>query len=311
MKRAISNIGAMVFLLAAVIGPVAAQETVSPAPGEFSAIMFEDQWPCAGDADYNDALIRVNTVVTHNGPDVSKIEMTVFPQAIGSGSLASGLALNLPVSFGASAGATLYPTDEPLSAVVVEPWLNESTLVFTLFDDLKEAYGVTDDYINTDPAGPFRTFEPMRLEINFPDTVEIDPLSIPFDLFFYRTGNRSHQVHRPGYSGTDQMDVSLFNTCDDASADGPNFVNNAGIPWVLFIEESPTAYAWPSEHVNIETAFPNIVDFVESGGASSTDWYNYPELTLVVRESQLPEPTSLAILTLSGLAILRRRGRRL
>ncbi|MDP6453465.1 MAG: LruC domain-containing protein [SAR202 cluster bacterium] len=309
-EAALAAIG-VVLSLAIVAGPVSAQETVtySPAEGEFGVIMFEDQWPCAGDLDYNDVVLRVNTAVTHDGPNVSQIALTVFPQALGSNSVSSGLALHLPASFGTSAEATVFPQGDPSSGVVVDAWLNESTLVYTVYDDVRDAFGGVDGFINTDLSGPFFTAEPVTLEITFPAPVSIDPLPTPFDVFLYRTHDRSHQVHRPEYEGTDQMDESLFNTCDDVSTAERHFITSSGLPSILFIDESLDDAAWPVEGESIMDAFPLLADAVESGEDDPTEWWFEESTLIVVHGSDIPEPTSLALLTLGGLTLLRRRKR--
>jgi len=305
-------IAAGAVVLAAMTTSVSAQSTTySPGQDQFATILFEDQWPAAGDSDYNDAVIRVNTVMVDNSSsDVTQIVLTVFPQALGSGGVSSGLALHLPVPAGTDAEAKLFPSDDPLSSIIVDPWQNESELVYSIYDDVRDAFGGVGGFINTDPAGPFLIADPISLEITFTDPVPIDPLAAPFDLFFHHTANRAHQVHMPQYPGTDQMDGALFNTLDDASTAEQHFITDEGMPWLLFIPEPPTDLAWPTEQTPIDSAFPLILDFAQSGGASSADWYESPVPGLVVNESQLPEPATLILLAAGLPALLKPRRRR-
>ncbi len=103
------------------------------------------------------------------------------------------------------------------------------------------------------------------------------------------------------------MDASLFGSCDNGSTVDRHFVSNSGLPWMLFIPESSDA-AWPTETTAIDSAFPSIINFAASGGESSTDWYENYDPSLVVLESQLPEPATL-ILMAAGLPVLLKRKR--
>jgi len=301
----------VVLSLAIVAGPVSAQENVTHYPGqdEFGVIMYEDQFPCNGDRDYNDAIVRTNFVVTDHGSGVTMIELTIFPQAVGAGTVRSGLALHLPETFGTPTDAVRFPTGDPSLGVSLAPWPDESDPVYTIWDDVRDAFGSVGGFINTDPAGPFLLPEPVTLKISFLDPVAINPLPMPFDLFFYRSDDRSYQVHLPEYAGTDQMDMSLFNTEDDASTVDRHFVSTSGLPWMLLIEDSPDDAIWPTEGASIDVAFPSIIAFAASGGTSSTDWYENCDPNFVIMESQLPEPATLSLLALGGFALVQRRKR--
>ena len=87
------------------------------------------------------------------------------------------------------------------------------------------------------PGASTELSQQVIVEISFASPVTLNLAQEPFDLFFFRTFDRGHQVHRPQYAGTNTMNMSLFNTGVDSSNGARNFVDNYGLPFVIAVPE--------------------------------------------------------------------------
>jgi LruC domain-containing protein len=235
--------------------------------------MFEDNWPVRGDLDFNDAVLAYNsTLYLGSNGGVTGLRLTIVPRAIGAKER-SGLAIRLPTSITALRSATRSVAGgAPSSISAVAD--GERDVVVNISTDLREFWGGADGFINTAANG----FNPgngqqVVVELLFAAPVAINLAQDPFDLFFYRTGDFSHQVHRPQYSGTAAMNTALFNSGNDGSTATRHFVDTAGLPYVLSV---PSLVSWPYEQMRIEVQFPGIVGFASSGGTEGADYYLRP-----------------------------------
>jgi LruC domain-containing protein len=289
---------ALTVLGVAIAGPrFAAAETIHyPPSGDFATLLVEDSWPSAGDGDLNDVVLGFRaSIVTNDGVSMGSIELTVYPQALGSGSVNSGLALRLPdVPGGILHSAEVSVDGGPPFAA--RSWAGEPELVFAVEENLREGLcGGANGFINTVVGEPEIACLPATLTIDFPEPPPLDPTRAPFDLFLFRSGDPSHQWGDPTFCGTPgTMDTSLFGTEDDGSVlpDGPCFITSLdvdpipGLPFVIQIDE-PADY--PREMAHIDDAFPKLASFVASGGTEDQDWYRHPNSGYIYRSpSEVP-----------------------
>jgi LruC domain-containing protein len=248
--------------------PNAASVVYAPAQGEHGMLLFEDTWPSNGDLDFNDATVSYNFVVLLDASShVTSVHLTL--NALSAGSLRqNGVALRLPVPAGSASSITRSFEQGVVDPVA--PVAGESDLVIDLVEDVRSAFGSPPGFVNTDPSAASQPGVPLVVRIYFSSPQDLDLLDAPWDLFLYRDGDRTHQVHRPRYAGTDTMNASLFGTGDDASTGNRHFVNGDGLPFVLDV---PAVIAWPKETVRIDLAYPDIVGFASSGGTTHQDWW--------------------------------------
>jgi LruC domain-containing protein len=108
----------------------------------------------------------------------------------------------------------------------------------------------------------------VLLELSTP--VTLDSSAAPFDIFLYRSDDPSHEIHRPMYGGTANMNTSLFGTLSDGSTSSRHFVTSNGIPFALDV---PPSTRYPLEAHGISLLYPDILGFGSSGGAQNTNYY--------------------------------------
>ena len=92
--------------------------------------------------------------------------------------------------------------------VTLDPEPDESSLVLVLAEEVRRDLrdGAT-GFVNTAPGVPEIDCPSATLTIDFPEPTALDLSEIPFDLYFFRSDDPSHQVHGPTYPGTDTMDT--------------------------------------------------------------------------------------------------------
>lgn len=240
----------------------------APAQGDHGMLLFEDQWPAQGDFDFNDVAVSYNYVfrMDKHGK-VTSFRVTFNPLAVG-GKLHNGLGLRLPIPATEIRRATRTVAGQ---ITQLTPSAIDADATFVVSEDLRELFSaVSNEIINADPTLPRQVGEPIDLEIELTDSRYLDLPSAPYDVFIFRTDDPTLEVHLPDYRGTARFDTSRFNTQDDQSFGGRNFVDTRLIPFALHF---PTVVAYPLEGTPIDQLYPNIVLFGQSGGSLHQDFY--------------------------------------
>lgn len=239
-----------------------------PAEGQYGQLMFEDNWPAQGDLDFNDSVFAYNYKLFRNSDGlVTKFVLTIEPLALGA-DIRSGLALRLPVSSTAIDTATRVVRGGSQMSLQASP--NESEVVVVIANDVREFFGNLAGPINVQPGAPLTDAPQIEVTMDFNAPFALGLGNEPFDLFYFRTLNDTHQIHRPGYAGTNTMDQALFGTADDGSSPGRWFVDGNGLPFVLAI---PQLAPWTTEFTPLTSLYPNLSTFAVSGGAQAADFY--------------------------------------
>ncbi len=236
-----------------------------PAEGQFGTLMFEDEWPLAGDQDFNDLVLDWNYRVESDANGVRVLTATFDVVALG-GQYALGLGLGLPVARAGLQSATLSinggPT-QPLSASAAD-----AQVVFTIAD-LRSALGLAQGPLNVINGGATAPSRRLTIVATFGSGVSLATNEAPFDVFATRN-TPGHEIHLPDYAGTAAMNSSLFNTGDDASGGTRNFVDSQGLPFALALHARAN-YSMEEDH--IAALFPDIIAFATSGGTTNTNFY--------------------------------------
>ena len=248
--------------------PALAGVAFAPAEGVFGRLAFEDQWPeGSADLDFNDAFLAWSFEY-RLAPDgrVASVRAVLHVLALGA-KFDNGLALHLPVPVGAVASVT-----QTLDGVVTDlpPSNLDAELTVVVSPDLRALFGGRPGQIDAVPTEPVYTSSPMILDVVLSTPVALPIAEAPHDLFIFRAQDPRHEIHRPEYPGTAQMDGALFGTGIDGSDQTRKFVDNSGLPYALVF---PTDVAYPAEAVDISLLYPDIVAFAASGGVSNADFY--------------------------------------
>lgn len=241
--------------------------TYFPAEGASALLAFEDQWPEHTDLDFNDVVVRVNYRVALDGAgDAVSLTAYLSPVALG-GAWSNGLALQLPIGAnGVSARRQIAGGSWEALGLEADA---DATVIIS--PNLRELFQGAAGPINSEPGQPRVDGQPITLEVTFANPVTLPLSEAPFDLFVFRAGDFSHQIHLPRYRGTAAMNTALFGTGEDGTTPSRAFVHRTGIPAAL---ELMSTTRYPLEGVQISALFPDIVSFASSGGAQSQDFYS-------------------------------------
>ena len=239
-----------------------------PSETEYGELMFEDNWPERGDLDFNDQVLAYNYQLFYEaGGKVSRIVLTLDPLALGA-EYKNGLSLRLPTSATALSSVTRTVAGVGQQSLSVDA--RETSMVIRISDDAREFFGHTAGFLNTVDGGTLVDGAQVVVDIRFQTPVGLNLALEPFDLYFQRTQDETHQIHRPMYGGTAIMDQTLFGTGFDGSTPSRFYVDNTGLPFVLSL---PNLVAWPSEYTQIHQLYPDISVFAASGGTLATDFF--------------------------------------
>ena len=248
--------------------PSAAAAVYAPAQGTHRMLLFEDEWPSSGDADFNDAAVGYNYVFRLDAAGaVLSVRATFNALALG-GVFDNGLGLHLPVP--AAAVATVTRAVGSGGPSSLSPYAGDAELVVAVSDDLRELFDGQEGQINSVGQRPGQQGHTLVVEITFAAPQPLAFAEAPFDVFLFRSADPSHEIHRTGFAGTSLMRSSLFGTADDGSSPARRFVDKAGLPFVL---DLPNPGPWPQEGVDVSALWPDITAFATSGGASAKDFY--------------------------------------
>ncbi len=235
---------------------------------------FEDNYPQAGDYDFNDIVLNVNLPAAGN--DVKELKYIVDLRAVGAvKQLGAGLRIRgidksnvEEVSFGA--GATQRTNS--LNSGIFENAsyeTNGNELVIPLFGDAHYVYGYTGSQrpmLNTGNAStPLTDIYTLEVNIKLKNEISIPSVTDGLDFFIAYQGGAQKRT---------EIHLNQFNS---ATANGQladkevleviKAVNNT---WALCV---PEKFAYPTETTVITNAYSKFADWAHDQSIN-TDWYN-------------------------------------
>ncbi len=244
-------------------------ESFAPAEDTYGLMLIEDQWPAEPDLDSNDQVLAYNYALRHASDGrVVSLRLNLSVLAIG-GIFTNGVVLHLPVDKALVQSVMLSTQGGP--QVSLTPSAPDAELTVVLQRNLRDFFGGQGGQINSRadlarmPAGE------MHLDVVFTTPVDLLASDAPYDLFLRRTGDASHEIHLPKFSGSALMNAGLFGTQFDGSVPGRRFVDEQGIPAILLL---PEATMYPGEGKPISALFPGIALFASSGGVQGQGFYS-------------------------------------
>ena len=226
-------------------------------------LAYEDQWPIKGDYDMNDVVINFSGNVVKKsayGKEYITRTVTTFTAVNNGASYTNGFGLQLDhierSSFDPTEGVSVS-RDGHIYLTDFEEGTEKPTLI--LFSNNAAVLGKT-----------------MTVDLRFKDRVITDETLIlpPYNPFIF-VNTREHEVHLPGYLPTSKADDSLRGTGNDLREDSHGnkmyYISKDNMPFSLFILGQ--YFEYPDETQNIMNKYPNFVNWRDSQGQMSSDWY--------------------------------------
>lgn len=245
-----------------------------------TVVACEDQYPQAGDTDYNDAVIAYDfQVVTNSAGAVKDIVGTFHLLARGAGydhalgvhipGLPADAAGTLQVERFLSGDAPVRETDpERAIATLVADDARRVTLLPSTTAALPPLPGRV--YTNTKSETPERPPASVRMHLTFDRAVPAAALGVvPYDLYLdVVRGAERWDIHFPGQPGFSDRPAHL-----PVERGTGSFLDPNGFPFLI---ELPTEWRFPLELVAIDAAYPSFTLWRTSRGASARTWYLSP-----------------------------------
>lgn len=238
---------------------------------------FEDNYPNAGDYDFNDIVLNVTLPAAGN--DVKELKYAIDLRAIGAvKQLGAGLRIKgvnksnvEEVSFGKGASQRSGSLDNSVIFENAAFETNDSELVIPLFGDAHYVYGYSGGnrpMLNTgNPSTPITDIYTLEVTIKLKDEVSIPSATKDLDFFiaYQNSGKKRTEIHMNQFNSA-TMNGQLAN---DDLLEIIKVVNNT---WALCI---PDKFAYPTETTVITNAYSGFAGWAHNQ-ESNTDWYTIP-----------------------------------
>ncbi len=226
-----------------------------------ASLAFEDQWPSKGDYDMNDVVIDYRyKVITNAANKVVKVEGKFKPRAAG-GVYKNGFGVEFP--------ALKSNIKNMTGATLEDGQTNGVAIIFT------NSRAKLNNWFNTVSSEPFQNADTIDIsfELNTPIALTTFTLG-SYNPFIYvdEVGKgRGFEIHLAGKTPTSLANKSIFGTGSDNTNQTTVFYKTKNnLPFAINIPES---FKYPKEKVQIINAYNFFVNWAQSGGNSSTDWY--------------------------------------
>ncbi|MBL8020357.1 MAG: LruC domain-containing protein [Leptospirales bacterium] len=224
-----------------------------------SIIAYEDLYPSAGDADFNDYVIKVTNEEDLNASGkIVRIRGSYTHVARGAG-YTHKLRITLPgVTGSLSYNNKLYKADGTLESDTTTTPASATAI------QILDTSSGTISQSNTSSSQTFAPGKRADIEItlNTPAT-RAQVGAAPYDLYAF-VNNTSKEIHFPRkYTKADGSD---------------QYMDSNGFPWALQV---PGTWEWPLESKNIENAYAGFRPWYLSHGETNKDWYLTSNSSLV------------------------------
>lgn len=237
---------------------------------------FEDNYPNAGDYDFNDIVLNVTLPAA--GDDVEELKYSIDLRAIGAvKQLGAGLRIKgikksnvKEVIFGKGASERA----NSLSSGIFENAAyetNDSELVIPLFGDAHSVYGYDGSkrpMLNTGNASiPLTDIYTLEVTIKLDDDIDVPSATKNLDFFiaYKGMGNKRTEIHLNQFSSATANGQLANNDLLEII----KVVNNT---WALCV---PDKFAYPTETSVITDAYSGFAGWAQDQNTSS-DWYTNP-----------------------------------
>jgi len=247
-----------------------------PAVGVYGTMAFEDDWPNAGDYDFNDLILDYNLKQYINASNlVVEMDFSFILRAAGS-TKQNGFGIELPIpssDIASVTGMSITGNYITLDANGTEAGHSAKSVIIP-YDNIRGKMIYSDETLmNT--RGGYQPLEYDSITVKVVFNTPMDPAVLnsgPFNPFLIVDGDRTREVHFKNQPPTDLADTSLLGTGADASLpnQGLYYQNANGIPWVV---TTPIQMDYPFEGIDITNAHLLFAVWAQSGGTLSPNWY--------------------------------------
>lgn len=245
-------------------------DVYTPGENSFGSVSFEDNWPEKGDYDLNDVVVDYNyQLITNASNQVVDIIAQYNLVATGA-SYSNGFGIELPIDASLINTATITGATSQQNVDGNEA--DQDNAVFIIFDDAHATIGASGQ-VNTIPGKEKVDPATIELRINFTEPIAMASLGYaPFNPFIFVDGDRGREVHLPDYEPTQKAENSWFGTIHDTSngTESRYYKSSNNLPWAINV---PVGFKYPKEYTAINKAHKKFIQWAESGGITSKDWY--------------------------------------
>ncbi|NOR86816.1 MAG: LruC domain-containing protein, partial [Bacteroidales bacterium] len=249
-----------------------------PDENTFGTLAYEDLWPYKGDYDFNDLVVdyRFNTV-TNATDNAIEIFITLKVKAIGA-AYKNGFGLQFPFSpdLITDVSGDFSHTQNLITLTDKNLEANQDNAVIIFFDNAFDLLPHPGDGTGVNTRIGASYVEPQETNFVVSFAYPVNPANLgtaPFNPFIFVHGDRGREIHLKNNAPTNLIDMSMFNTGQDASipSSGLYFITTNNLPWGINMVEG---FDYPIEKSPIIDAYNYFAQWAESGGNQYPDWYS-------------------------------------
>lgn len=237
---------------------------------------FEDNYPYAGDYDFNDIVLNVTMPAASD--DVDELKYTIDLRAIGAiKQLGAGLRIKgikksnvEKVTFGKGASERTVSLNSGIFENAAYE-KNDNELVIPLFGDAHAVYGYAGEQrtmLNTgNLSTPLTDIYTLEVTIELNDDISVPSATKDLDFFiaYKGIGNKRTEIHLSRFASATTNGQLANNDLLDII----KLVNNT---WALCV---PDKFAYPTETSVITDVYPGFAGWAQDQNSTST-WYTNP-----------------------------------
>lgn len=234
---------------------------------------FEDNYPKAGDYDFNDIVLNVTLPAAGN--DVKELKYKIDFRAVGAvKQLGAGLRIRgidknnvEEISFGAGAAQRTGSLNSGIFENASYE-ANGNELVIPLFGDAHYVYGYTGaqrPMLNTGNAStPLTDIYTLEVNVKLKNEISVPSVTDGLDFFiaYQGIGQKRTEIHLTHFNSA----TANGQLADNEVLEVIKAVNNT---WALCV---PDKFAYPTETTVITNAYSKFADWAHDQ-SSTTDWY--------------------------------------
>ena len=278
-----------------------------PSENGWVTLAYEDQWPFAGDYDFNDLVVNYRTTLIDK--EGQAIGYKIEGELVGIGAdFHNGFAVRLYQTIADDVDKRILRSQIDTSSINLT--INGETQSHSILEQgVEDAIFIimpdTWDYADKQSSCSYFRTETgcdTNSKVSFSLTVSlqsgvttIEAPKYTLDPFIFAAQDHYHgeflvgqnprgwEVHIKNQQPTEKFNAQLFsiNGSDDASnsAQSYYFQTETGLPWAM---EIGSAWAHPKESIDITHAYGDFRAFAESEGRDKPLWFNNAKLANVI-----------------------------